>query len=65
MFGNPVNCHHSDPDRISSDVINTYCWVTSTYTLPHQLAKGDSYPYSEWPMWAKGGILARSGAYVG
>ncbi|KAF0289296.1 Innexin inx2 [Amphibalanus amphitrite] len=49
LFGSPVNCHHSDPDRISKDVINTYCWVTSTYTLPHQLAKADKYPFSDIP----------------
>ncbi|XP_043236831.1 innexin inx2-like [Amphibalanus amphitrite] len=46
LFGNPVTCHHADPDRISNDVINTYCWVTSTYTLPHLLTASDRYPTS-------------------
>ena len=33
--GKPIECLNAEfKDRIK--VINTYCWITSTYTLPHQ-----------------------------
>lgn len=35
LIGNPIECLNAEfKDKIN--VINTYCWITSTYTLPHQ-----------------------------
>lgn len=35
VTGNPIECLNTAfKDKIH--VINTYCWITSTYTLPHQ-----------------------------
>jgi len=35
LTGNPIECLNAEfKDKIK--VINTYCWITSTYTLPHQ-----------------------------
>lgn len=37
LIGEPIQCIN---DRsIPSYVINTYCWITHTFTLPHQIAK--------------------------
>ena len=30
--GNPIDCIHSKD--IPEDVLNTYCWIHSTYTIP-------------------------------
>ena len=30
--GNPIDCVHTKD--IPSDVLNTYCWIHSTYTIP-------------------------------
>nr|CAD7403078.1 unnamed protein product [Timema cristinae] len=37
LIGEPISCLVTD-DKISKP-INTYCWVMSTFTLPHQLHK--------------------------
>ncbi|XP_037082030.1 innexin inx2-like [Pollicipes pollicipes] len=58
LFGSPVTCHHADPDRISNDVINTYCWITTTYTLPQLLDKSDQYPHSDIAYHGIGGAQA-------
>jgi len=35
FIGKPIECLNTEfKDHIK--VINTYCWITSTYTLPHQ-----------------------------
>lgn len=33
FFGNPIRCHSVD-GSIPSDVLDTFCWVQSTYSLP-------------------------------
>ena len=30
--GNPIDCIHSKD--IPEDVLNTFCWIHSTYTIP-------------------------------
>ena len=30
--GNPIDCIHTND--IPEDVVNTYCWIHSTYTIP-------------------------------
>jgi hypothetical protein len=38
MFaGDPINC--ITDGGVPGHVINTYCWITSTFTLPHQQGK--------------------------
>lgn len=36
--GNPIDCNHSRD--IDEDVLNTYCWLHSTYTMRNAFAKG-------------------------
>lgn len=36
-FGDPIDC--IQPDDIPSNIIDTYCWIHSTYTLPHSYNK--------------------------
>ena len=35
--GNPIDCVHTKD--IPEDVLNTYCWIHSTYTIPSAFAK--------------------------
>lgn len=44
-FGNPIECIHTD--KIPPNIINTYCWIHSTFTLPDALAKkiGSEVPF--------------------
>ncbi|XP_047495870.1 innexin shaking-B-like [Penaeus chinensis] len=35
--GNPIDCIHAK--EIPEDVINTYCWIHSTYTIPSAFNK--------------------------
>lgn len=35
LIGDPINCLSELP---SGHVINTYCWITYTFTLPHSIA---------------------------
>ncbi|XP_066992687.1 innexin inx3 [Anabrus simplex] len=37
LIGDPINCINDG--SVSGNVINTYCWITSTFTLPHQQGK--------------------------
>lgn len=37
LIGDPMNCINDG--ALPRHVINTYCWITSTFTLPHQLHK--------------------------
>ena len=42
--GNPIDCIHTND--IPEDVVNTYCWIHSTYTIPrytHTISL--QYPY--------------------
>jgi len=43
--GNPIDCVHTKD--IPEDVLNTYCWIQSTYTLKSLFLKkqGVSVPY--------------------
>lgn len=43
--GNPIDCIHTKD--IPEDVLNTYCWIHSTYTLKSAFKKkiGDEVPY--------------------
>ncbi|GAB6024363.1 hypothetical protein CHUAL_009531 [Chamberlinius hualienensis] len=36
-IGEPISCNQ--PDAIPAAVINTYCWIHSTFTLPNALSK--------------------------
>ena len=38
--GNPIDCVHTKD--IPEDVLNTYCWIHSTYTIPR-------CPYNQQP----------------
>jgi cytochrome b subunit of formate dehydrogenase len=44
-FGDPIDCIQRDD--IPQNVIDTYCWIHSTFTLPHALNKtvGDEVPH--------------------
>lgn len=33
-FGDPINCMPSVKDEIPKDVLESYCWIHSTFTLP-------------------------------
>ncbi|XP_046984997.1 innexin inx3 [Schistocerca americana] len=37
LIGEPINCINDG--AVACHVINTYCWITSTFTLPHQQGK--------------------------
>ncbi|KDR16624.1 Innexin inx3, partial [Zootermopsis nevadensis] len=37
LIGDPINCIADN--SLPGHVINTYCWITSTFTLPHQQGK--------------------------
>ncbi|GLH11494.1 hypothetical protein R5R35_004186 [Gryllus longicercus] len=37
LIGDPISCINDG--AVPYDVINTYCWITSTFTLPHQQGK--------------------------
>jgi hypothetical protein len=37
LIGDPINC--ITDGGVPGHVINTYCWITSTFTLPHQQGK--------------------------
>lgn len=37
LIGDPINC--LSDGGVAENVINTYCWITYTFTLPHQAAK--------------------------
>nr|CAD7460975.1 unnamed protein product [Timema tahoe] len=37
LIGDPINCINDG--AIPGHVINTFCWITSTFTLPHQQGK--------------------------
>nr|CAD7201159.1 unnamed protein product [Timema douglasi] len=37
LIGDPINCINDG--AIPNHVINTFCWITSTFTLPHQQGK--------------------------
>jgi hypothetical protein len=39
--GDPIQCI---PDKTSTHVMDTFCWVMSTYTLPHRQGGGESHP---------------------
>lgn len=43
--GNPIDCVHTKD--IPEDVLNTYCWIHSTYTLKSLFKKkaGEQIPY--------------------
>lgn len=38
LIGDPINCI-TETGAVSGHVINTYCWITYTFTLPRNLAK--------------------------
>lgn len=38
LIGDPINCI-TETGAVSGHVINTYCWITYTFTLPGNLAK--------------------------
>lgn len=35
LIGNPIDCLAGEAFKDRIHVINTFCWITSTYTLPH------------------------------
>lgn len=37
LIGDPISCINDG--AIDAHVLNTYCWITSTFTLPHQQGK--------------------------
>jgi hypothetical protein len=43
--GNPIDCIHTKD--IPEDVLNTFCWIHSTYTIPSAFLKivGEEVPY--------------------
>ncbi|XP_076042304.1 innexin shaking-B-like [Oratosquilla oratoria] len=43
--GNPIDCIHAK--EIPEDVINTFCWIHSTYTIPSAFNKvlGEDVPH--------------------
>lgn len=44
-FGSPIECIHTD--KLPPNIINTFCWIHSTFTLPDALDKriGAEVPY--------------------
>ncbi|KAG8238731.1 hypothetical protein J437_LFUL016002 [Ladona fulva] len=43
--GNPIDCIHTKD--VPEDVLNTFCWIHSTYTIPASFGKivGEEVPY--------------------
>ncbi|KAJ1527919.1 hypothetical protein ONE63_007854 [Megalurothrips usitatus] len=52
--GNPIDCVHTKD--IPEDVLNTYCWIHSTYTISTSFKKklGEEVPYPGVDMSARG-----------
>ncbi|KAK3885796.1 hypothetical protein Pcinc_010013 [Petrolisthes cinctipes] len=40
LVGDPINCLHSDHPMLQHKVVNTYCWIHTTFTLPKYINKG-------------------------
>ncbi|CAG0903738.1 unnamed protein product, partial [Cyprideis torosa] len=34
--GNPIDCIYTHNSKLTDDVVNTYCWIHSTYTVKSQ-----------------------------
>lgn len=47
LIGNPIECMHED-DKMEK-VINSYCWISSTFTLPHAHRTGQIGVHSAHP----------------
>lgn len=43
FLGAPIQCLASK--AVSAKVLNTYCWIMSTFSLPSQLGRGDAAAY--------------------
>ncbi|XP_047502123.1 innexin inx2-like [Penaeus chinensis] len=40
LVGDPINCVHDDNPKLKDKVVNTYCWIHTTFTLPKHIDKG-------------------------
>ncbi|CAL4093611.1 unnamed protein product [Meganyctiphanes norvegica] len=40
LLGDPIACVHDDNPKLQDNVVNTYCWIHTTFTLPKHLDKG-------------------------
>ncbi|XP_076062703.1 innexin inx2-like [Oratosquilla oratoria] len=39
LIGDPIHCLHDDNPKLPDEVVNTYCWIHTTFTLPKHLDK--------------------------
>ncbi|XP_069946785.1 innexin inx2-like [Cherax quadricarinatus] len=40
LVGEPINCVHGDHPMLPDKVVNTYCWIHTTFTLPKYIHRG-------------------------
>ncbi|XP_068235272.1 innexin inx2-like isoform X3 [Palaemon carinicauda] len=40
LVGDPIHCVHDENPKLQDKVVNTYCWIHTTFTLPRHIDKG-------------------------
>uniref|UniRef100_A0A2P2I1N6 Innexin n=1 Tax=Hirondellea gigas TaxID=1518452 RepID=A0A2P2I1N6_9CRUS len=45
LLGKPIHCAHGDSPYLQDDVVNTFCWIHSTFTLPRYFHGNKQLPY--------------------